>query len=889
MLHKGINDNKIFTQSLILKALSATDKQAIYEKTELVVFSKQLDEQRHIIFDKGDVGNCLYILINGAVDITTIDFDGQENVVTRFRAPGDYFGEQSLFDSLKNRTARAVVASDSCALRKINKQEFEAIILAKQQGLYDELNEKGNLLLQKDSIVFSKFLSDHVSHQIKEKKITSGATVLKEGDEGKCFYLILDGSAKVSRNGTHIATLIEGNYFGDAAIIKRQPHQVTIEAENNLTLVSIDAIDFRRLYDDKESTAVKEYIDRMNGFNRNGHGVIYSHYQSHYKNKNSLTTILTYPNGQACSIVKVGGKSQIAKYAKQVDVVDEKGNSLGKKDIELRQQDLLETSAKNSQFPLFYVQNNRLVGAEIKADYAYLDQIIPSIIKRKIIWPWQLALFKSKGDLWIRNAHVDPTDDAIICSCMGTTRGELKQKVAFGCVTAEQLANETGASLACGFCKNSITDIATSSDKMRASKVVSTLGEESYCNKNKDIKYFRFRPENEVIENYFPGQHIRLEAKIKGRWIQRTYTLTSDSSQKDYYEIAVKRESRGVFSRWLHDQLTEDSKVLISKPQGHYHLTASPQNSIVCFVGGVGVTPAIAFLRYLAKIDHKSPLYIDYSVSTKDEIAFEQEFRQITNDNFKVNLRVTERRSQKSYYDKENDQREVIGKNRISGQDVEHIVNQHPGADFYICGSKPYDEAIKHYLNHSGVGKEKIHSEQFDNSQKRPQALMVGSVITLILTLLFFVMPPHLGPSSVYSIDLMALMPSDYTGYSILAFGVIGLLIALPRRYDWVRTLDSSTWRLIHIWLGVFSLVALFFHTGFSMGGVHSTILTINFLALFVLGSAAGITIALQDKFSPAQTYIYKKNFKWLHILLSWPLPVLLLTHILSTYTDIWI
>ncbi|NOR69749.1 MAG: cyclic nucleotide-binding domain-containing protein, partial [Methylomarinum sp.] len=776
-----------------------------------------------------------------------------------------------------------------CVLRKINKKEFDEIILAKQQGLYDELNEQGNLLLQKDSIVFSSFLSDHVNNQIKEEKIAPETAVFKEGSEGKRFYLILDGRAKVSRNGTHIATLVEGNYFGDAAILKKQPHQVTIEAEDNLTVVSIDAIDFRRLYEDKESTTVREYIDSMNGFNRNAHGVIYSPHQSHYKNKKSLTTILTYQNGEACSITKVFGKSHSAKYAKQVDIVDENGKSLGKQDIELRQQDLLETSATSPQLPLLYLQNNRLVAAEINAEYANLDHIVPAIIERKIIWPWQQALYRSKGDLWIHSAHDDPRDAAVICSCMGTTRRELKQKVAFGCVTAEQLANETGASLACGFCRDSVTEIATSSAKMMAAKVVGPLGEVSYCNKNKDVKCFRLRPENGCVEDYLPGQHIKLEGKINGQWIQRAYTLTSNANQNEYYEIAVKREPCGVFSKWLHDELDENSEILISKPQGHYHLIPSTKNPIICFVGGVGVTPAIAFLRYLTTIKHKHALYIDYSVSTKDDISFEKEFKQIAEDNFKVNLRVTERRSNRNDLYTGRERRESIGKNRISEKDVESIVTQYPDADFYICGSKPYDEAIKYYLNHCGVKEEKVHSEQFDSSQKRPQALMLASCTTLIFALLFFIMPPYLVPSSVHSIDLVELIPSDYTGYGILGLGLVGLLIALPRRYGWVRKLDTSIWRLMHVWLGVFALILLFLHTGFSMGGdVHTTFLTVCFLTLSILGAVTGMTIALQGKISPAQTYIYKKNFKWLHILVSWPLPILLLTHILSTYTNIW-
>ena len=263
-------------------------------------------------------------------------------------------------------------------------------------------------------------------------------------------------------------------------------------------------------------------------------------------------------------------------------------------------------------------------------------------------------------------------------------------------------------------------------------------------------------------------------------------------------------------------------------------------------------------------------LYIDYSISTAADLAFENEFNTIEKDGITFKKRVT------------------AGGNRISKKNVQEIVIQYPQADFFICGGKFYEEAIQSYLLSSGVEVKNIHSEQFDNRQKNPMALLTGSVLTLCFALLFFFMPSFKIPSRVGSFDLLGLLPSDYTGYGILGLGALGLSIAFPRRWGWIRKFDKSTWQLIHVWLGVIALILLFLHTGFDMGGLHTTILSSCFLGLFILGSATGITISLQNKLSLAQTYTYKKHFKWLHILLSWPLPALLLAHILSTYVDSW-
>ena len=885
-----LNQKSIFEKSFVLKSLNAEDLTIVYDKSVIIEFSKKTDNSKRILFDKGDVSNCLYILISGIIDITTIDLAGKEHIIASYDNPGDYFGEQALFDTLKIRMARAVFSSDNCILRKINQKEFYDIILAKQDGLHETLNKLGHSFFQKNSLIFSRFLADEASHEIYEENIEAGTWICKEKNTGERFYLVLGGYAKVFKKGVFIAELIGGNYFGFQALINEKTHDVSIKAESKLRVVSISGNKFLQLYNDSE--VIREYIEKMDSYQESYqesyHGMIYSEYHSHYKNKKSMTRILTSPNGFSCSITKVLAKKQILKVVKQIDIIDDDGKKLGKEDIALCQHDLLISSLNNEEYPRFYLHKNNLVAAEIEGEYIHLDRIIPAIMNKKIIWPWQKSLYRFKKDLWINDIVNDPTDSAVICSCLGVTRGELKRKVAFGCVTTKQLANETGASLACGFCKESVAKIAASKGKMIAAQLVSPLGEASYCNKKQNIKYFRFKPKNEPVDTFLPGQHIKVESKINGQWVQRSYTLTSDANQQAYYEIAVKREEKGVFSRWLHDKLREDSEIFISKPQGSYHLTVSVNNPVVFFIGGVGVTPAIAFLRYLTGIQHKFPLYIDYSVSTEEEIAFEEAFRSISEAHFKINLRITKQNiNTKSPYNSQG-QHITLSKNRISKQDVENIVLQYPDAEFYICGSSLYDEAINNHLSECDIKPEKIHSEHFDNSQKRSIPLFWVSFLSLFISLMFFILPSYKIPESIGSFKFITFFPSEYTGYGILGLGIIGLIISLPRRWKWVQRYDSSTWRLQHAYLGLLALILLFFHTGFSMGSVYTMMLTSCFLVLCILGSTTGISIAAQEKISPATTYIYKKYTKLLHILAGWPLPALLLAHIFSTYIDSW-
>src|SRR5204863_9349662 len=130
-----------------------------------------------------------------------------------------------------------------------------------------------------------------------------------------------------------------------------------------------------------------------------------------------------------------------------------------------------------------------------------------------------------------------------------------------------------------------------------------------------DVRTFRVRPASGVCQVYLPGQHVVLQARIDNRWIQRAYTLSSAPGPRDAYEITMKREPQGVFSRWFFDRLRPDALLRVSEPAGHYVLADDEPRDVVCLVGGIGVTPALAMARALAERPRPIALHIDYSVS----------------------------------------------------------------------------------------------------------------------------------------------------------------------------------------------------------------------------------------------------------------------------------
>ena len=76
-------------------------------------------EAGSVVFEQGDVGDSLYLLVEGQVDVVRKNEDGSEHVIATLDAP-DFFGEMSLIDK-EYRSATIKAKSDSLLLCLTNK------------------------------------------------------------------------------------------------------------------------------------------------------------------------------------------------------------------------------------------------------------------------------------------------------------------------------------------------------------------------------------------------------------------------------------------------------------------------------------------------------------------------------------------------------------------------------------------------------------------------------------------------------------------------------------------------------------------------------------------------------------------------------------------------
>ena len=86
-----------------------------------------------------------------------------------------------------------------------------------------------------------------------EVHVEAGRTVLRQGDLGQEFALIVSGEADVVKDGETVARLGPGAYFGEIALLDSITRTASVVAATDLVLEVIDRRGFNTLLDDLPS------------------------------------------------------------------------------------------------------------------------------------------------------------------------------------------------------------------------------------------------------------------------------------------------------------------------------------------------------------------------------------------------------------------------------------------------------------------------------------------------------------------------------------------------------------------------------------------------------------------------------------------------------------
>ena len=85
---------------------------------------------------------------------------------------------------------------------------------------------------------------EHVAARLVPLRVEAGTVVVREGDAGDRFYIVVEGEVDVTQGGARISQLAPGGYFGEIALLRDVVRTATVTARTEAVLYALDREDF---------------------------------------------------------------------------------------------------------------------------------------------------------------------------------------------------------------------------------------------------------------------------------------------------------------------------------------------------------------------------------------------------------------------------------------------------------------------------------------------------------------------------------------------------------------------------------------------------------------------------------------------------------------------
>lgn len=660
--------------------LNSLDRNAL---TNLLAQShKHKFDAGEIILREGDAADYAYVLLTGTVQIYKQKLNG-ERIFLHQILPGALFGEQAIINAQnRNASARAQTAVEALRIPEqallaavaTDPEVRKRLVLLGDQQLLENL-------ARDSSILKSMKLDGGPSQSARERILSSSEVLFREGDKANHVYVILSGKAAIyqEKDGAQvlIAQMTAGQMLGELALMQNAPRAATVIAEGTLRLYEIDADYFREMTASSEELRHHlQVLERVYILPRRG---FVTQYKGDYIGREAFNTLYDLSSGTRFIASNVFGDS--ISNLERVQTDEEQALPV----TILSYAD----SARAIKRELRLNQAGQIWGLTSFGEWSELPNIYGMAMDGVALDAAQIDHFEKNGSIGGPKPQNNFTShDTILCQCINVKREAVRVAITQGADTLEILKKETRCGTVCGGCVSQLREMLGKPNTV----AVRIIEEIDVCN---DIKTFKLEPLKDSVQPSLPGQHVVVEAEIDGQWFSRPYTLSAPVNH-GYYEVTIKREPMGQFSRWIFDERRADSQLKVSPPQGNFYW-ADSQGPVVCLVAGIGITPALSICRTFVESNISDRLHIDYSARGVLDFAYASEMTEATQSHPNITLKL----------------RATSVEPRLSVDDIEALEAEMQNPHYYLCGPESYLDGISQLLISVGVGTERIHQEVF--------------------------------------------------------------------------------------------------------------------------------------------------------------------------------
>jgi stearoyl-CoA 9-desaturase NADPH oxidoreductase len=123
------------------------------------------------------------------------------------------------------------------------------------------------------------------------------------------------------------------------------------------------------------------------------------------------------------------------------------------------------------------------------------------------------------------------------------------------------------------------------------------------------------------------GQHVLVGMEVRGRRMQRCFSLSSAPDATRRITITVKRHSDTGVTGWMHGSLVAGAVVALSPAFGDFCLPEAAPQKLLMISAGSGITPMMSMLRMLHARGHRGEVALLHSCRDDSDWVFGAELR----------------------------------------------------------------------------------------------------------------------------------------------------------------------------------------------------------------------------------------------------------------------
>ncbi|WP_419421457.1 cyclic nucleotide-binding domain-containing protein (plasmid) [Legionella sp. D16C41] len=648
--------------------LSDTEWKQLKKHTRYITYKKQ-----EILFSEADRFDGLYIIVKGSIRITKKDMHNQ-SIILAILKPGGYFGEQA-FMRLKNKTQNVSVESleDGACI------EIKSTFLNSLKAMQEDTDLKKKLARIGYSQAILPF-TIKILRSFKEllynaqniKKYRKNDVIFNIGDEANNVYLILQGEVELiiptpSSLNERTIILYQGSLIGEISALHQLKRGATAIVRCPSSIFVIDNKKFKEIY--ANNLSLQKLSRELTQ--------TYQLYQ--YKR------IDQYPSNSTASDASITNIVHLHNGKKIISIRSFNYDTFCMLIAEGICQHEYKFINENQNYVKLFVTHHRLLKVETYGTWKYLPHACCMIMDGTLVSEQTIQRFLSLGEL-----PDEVLQEEYLCTCMSVTKYALLSLISQGVKSMKDLSIQTGAGTVCGGCQYKILELLNNEVWEEAEMELATSYHEHAAS-------FYLRPFQHRKFIFLPGQSVTIKILVQGREITRTYSISSAPEDTLPIRLTIKRKQNGTFSQWLFTEAPEKFKVNMTIPQGYFVINPDPLIPAVCFAGGMGVTPFIAYMRFLCLNQISKPLFLIYSAHTYTDFIFLDEIKelQLKNPYIQVEYRNTSKQG------------------HLTSEEIIYFSHIYKEPDVYICAPDAFESFIYNTLVNEGFNPKNIFMETF--------------------------------------------------------------------------------------------------------------------------------------------------------------------------------